>query len=57
MEKEKIRELIIGHKERFLGRRDLIRREVQADIAIVPLWKWLLRNGSMGDQKGQPHDL
>ncbi len=33
MEKEKIKELIIGHKERFLGRRDLIRREVQAEIA------------------------
>ena len=33
MEKEKIKELIIGHKERFLGRRDLVRREVQADIA------------------------
>jgi predicted AAA+ superfamily ATPase len=33
MEKEQIKELIIGHKERFLGRRDLIRREVQAQIA------------------------
>jgi predicted AAA+ superfamily ATPase len=33
MEKEKIKELIIGHKERFLGRRDLVRREVQAEIA------------------------
>ena len=33
MEKEKIKELIVGHKERFLGRRDLIRREVQTEIA------------------------
>jgi hypothetical protein len=33
MEKEKIKELIIGHKERFLGQRDLIRREVQSEIA------------------------
>ena len=33
MENEKIRELIIEHKERFLGRRNLIRREVQVEIA------------------------
>ncbi len=33
MENEKIRELIIEHKERFLGRRNLIRREVQDEIA------------------------
>ncbi len=33
MEKEKIKELIIGHKERFLCRSDLIQREVQAEIA------------------------
>ena len=33
MEKEKFKELIIGHKERFLGRRDLVPREVQTEIA------------------------
>jgi hypothetical protein len=33
MEKQQIKELIIEHKERFLGRRDLVRREVQAAIA------------------------
>lgn len=33
MEKEKIRELIIGHKERFLSRRGLVRRTVQDEIA------------------------
>jgi len=33
MEKKQIKELIIEHKERFLGRRDLIRREVQAEVA------------------------
>ena len=33
MEKKKFKELIIGHKERFLGRRDLVRREVQTEIA------------------------
>ena len=33
MENEKIRELIIEHKERFMGRRNLIRREVQVEIA------------------------
>lgn len=32
MEKEKIKELIVEHKERFLKRRDLIRRDVQREI-------------------------
>ena len=49
MEKEKIRELIVGHKERFLSRRGLVRRDEEGrekvdhgDIEIAPLWKWLL---------------
>ena len=33
MEKQQIKELIVEHKERFLGRRDLVRREVQAQVA------------------------
>jgi predicted AAA+ superfamily ATPase len=33
MEKEKIRELIVGHKERFLSHRGLVRRTVQDEIA------------------------
>ncbi|MBU1055687.1 MAG: ATP-binding protein [Proteobacteria bacterium] len=32
MEKEKLKELIIEHKERFLAGKDLIRRELQDDI-------------------------
>lgn len=32
MEKEKLKELINEHKERFLSRRDLIRRELQSEI-------------------------
>jgi predicted AAA+ superfamily ATPase len=33
MEKEKLKELIIGHKEKFLSRDGLVRREVQDKIA------------------------
>jgi hypothetical protein len=33
MEKQQLKELIIEHKERFLGRRDLVRRDVQAEVA------------------------
>ena len=32
MEKDKLRELIIEHKERFLSRKGLIKREIQRDI-------------------------
>ena len=33
MEKQQIKELIIEHKERFLGRGNLVRRDVQAEVA------------------------
>ncbi|MDI9570103.1 MAG: ATP-binding protein [Pseudomonadota bacterium] len=33
MEKQQIKELIVEHKARFLGRHDLVRRSVQAEVA------------------------
>ncbi len=33
MEKAKLKELIIGHKEKFLSRGDLVKREIQYEIA------------------------
>ena len=38
MEKEKLKELIIGHKEKFLSRGGLVRRESQDEISnYIPL--------------------
>jgi predicted AAA+ superfamily ATPase len=46
MEKEKIKELIIGHKEKFLSRGKLVRREVQDEIArYIPQREILIITG------------
>ena len=46
MEKEKLKELIIGHKEKFLSRGGLIRREIQDEIAnYIPQREILIITG------------
>jgi len=46
MEKEKLKELIIGHKERFLSRGGLVRREIQDQIAnYIPQREILIITG------------
>jgi len=46
MEKEKLKELIIGHKEKFLSRGNLVRREIQAQIAnYIPQREILIITG------------
>jgi len=46
MEKEKLKELIIGHKEKFLSRGGLIRRELQDEIAnYIPQREILIITG------------
>jgi predicted AAA+ superfamily ATPase len=46
MEKEKLKELIIGHKEKFLSRGGLIRREIQDKIAdYIPQREILIITG------------
>jgi len=46
MEKEKLKELIIGHKEKFLSREGLIRREIQDKIAhYIPQREILIITG------------
>ena len=46
MEKEKLKELIIGHKEKFLSRKGLIRREIQDKIAnYIPQREILIITG------------
>ena len=46
MEKEKLKELIIGHKEKFLSRGGLVRREIQDEIAnYIPQREVLIITG------------
>jgi hypothetical protein len=46
MEKEKLKELIIGHKEKFLSRGGLVRREIQDQIAnYIPQREILIITG------------
>jgi len=46
MEKEKLKELIIGHKEKFLSRGNLVRREIQEQIAnYIPQREILIITG------------
>ncbi|WP_457551308.1 ATP-binding protein [Desulfobacula sp.] len=46
MEKEKLKELIIGHKEKFLSRGNLVRREIQEKIAnYIPQREILIITG------------
>lgn len=46
MEKEKLKELIIGHKEKFLSRGGLVRREIQDEIAnYIPQREILIITG------------
>jgi predicted AAA+ superfamily ATPase len=46
MEKEKLKELIIGHKEKFLSRGGLVRREIQDKIAdYIPQREILIITG------------
>ena len=46
MEKEKLKELIIGHKEKFLSRDGLVRREIQDKIAnYIPQREILIITG------------
>jgi len=46
MDKEKLKELIIGHKEKFLSRSGLVRREIQNEIAAyIPQREILIITG------------
>jgi len=46
MDKEKLKELIIGHKEKFLSRTGLVRREIQDEIAdYIPQREILIITG------------
>ncbi len=46
MEKEKLKELVIGHKEKFLSRGGLVRREIQDKIAnYIPQREILIITG------------
>ena len=48
MEKEKLKELIIGHKEKFLSRGGLVRREIQDEIAnYIPQREVLIITGAL----------
>jgi len=46
MEKEKLKELIVGHKEKFLSRTGLVRRDIQDEIAnYIPQREILIITG------------
>ena len=46
MEKEKLKELIIGHKEKFLSRGGLVKRQIQDPIAsYIPQREILIITG------------
>ena len=46
MEKEKLKELIVGHKEKFLSRGGLIKREIQDEISkYIPQREILIITG------------